>query len=487
MSEFKEYSRLDGLAIADLIRRGEVTASEVLDAALARLDTVNPTVNAVVQDLREGARLQVDGGALTGPFAGVPFLIKDFAINLAGTPTTFGSRLMKNALAETDSAMMGRYKEAGLVTLGKTATSEFGFNAATEALAYGAPTRNPWDLRRSASGSSGGSAVAVATGVVPVAHADDGGGSIRLPASHNGVFGLKPTRGRVPFGPTLPDSAFAGLAAPHVITRTVRDSAAMLDATAGPDIGATYFAPPPAHTFLSALERPTAKLRIAYCEALTFDTPVHPDCQAALADAVQLCESLGHDLVPLDANLNLDEFSRQWCTAIVAWLATFIDGAAAGLGMVPSLDNLESVTLSALQYGRAQPSRDLVLATLAFNDISRQIGGWFEDHDILLTPTVSKPPPLLGVMDQNASGADAYEFVREHLFALGHTCGFFNVSGNPAMSVPLFWTADGLPIGTQFVARYADERTLFGLAGQLERARCWHDRRPPVVEDNCCG
>lgn len=483
MATFSEYPAFDALGLAELVRRGDVTAEEVVAAAQAAIAAVDPKLHAIVLDMAEEAEKTLRGGLPDGPLRGVPFLLKDFLVSYAGVPTRFGTRLFEGLVPDHDSEIMARIRRAGLVTIGKTATSELAFSASTEAVVYGEPTRNPWDPSRSASGSSGGSSAAVAARIVPVAYGDDGGGSIRLPASQNGIFGLKPTRARVPLGPDLPDGALSALPVAHVVTRSVRDSAAMLDVLAGPDAGASFFAAPPVRPFLQEVGTPPGRLRIAFAASLSDDVDVHPDCRAALDDAVALCVELGHEVV--EARLTLDRagFSRAWCSVLCAWIACLVDGNAAVLGRTPGPDNLEAVTWAAVQHGREQKSGELVLAELFFNGLSRTIGRFFADHDVLLTPTVSRPPPRLGEIDQNAPGVDPFEFTDRNLFTLGHTCGFFNVSGNPAMSVPLYWNAEGLPIGAHFVGRYGDEATLLRLAGELERARPWSGRRPPI----CAG
>lgn len=480
MTAFSEYTRYDGLGLAELVRKGEVTPAELVASAQAAIAAVDPKLNAVVLDMAAEAEATLRAGVPRGPFAGVPFVLKDFVVNYAGVPTRFGSRLFEGVVPDHDSEIMTRFRRAGVVTIAKTSCPEMGFNANSEAVAYGMPTRNPWDPSRIASGSSGGSAVAVAARIVPLAYGDDGGGSIRLPASHNGLFGLKPTRGRVPLGPDVPDSAFGGLPVQHVLTRSVRDSAAMLDAIAGPDPGATYFATPSGRSFLSEVGASPGRLRIAWTASLSDDVDVHRDCRAAVEDAARLCEELGHTVTEAKLTLDRAGFARAWCTVLAAWLAVFVDGTAAALGRTPGLDNLETATWSAVQYGRAQKSGELIGALMFFNALSRTVGRFFVDHDVLLTPTVSQPPWPSGSMNQNEPGIDAYEFIDRRLFTLGHTCAFFNATGNPAMSVPLHWNGEGLPIGAHFVGRYGDEATLFRLAAELETARPWAERRPPI-------
>lgn len=483
MIDLRDYVRYDALGLAELVRHKQVSAAELVSAAQAAMLAVDPTINAVVLDMREAAASTLRAGLPVGAFTGVPLMLKDFVCHYAGVPTRFGSRLFEGFIPDHDSETMARFRRAGFVTIAKTACSEFGFSATTEAVVYGKPVRNPWDLDYSSSGSSGGSAAAVAARLVPIAYGDDGGGSIRLPASHTATFGLKPTRGRVPLGPDLPDSAFAGLPCAHGLTRSVRDSAALLDVLAGPDCGATYSAPPPPRCFLAEVGAPPGRLRIGFCTSFSEDIAVHPDCVAALEDAAALCEQLGHDVSPLNFHCDRAAFARAWCTAVIAWLQPIVDGTAQMLGRTPGLDNLEAATWSAVQYGRQQKTQELIGALMFFNTLSRAVGKVFEQYDVLLTPSVSRPPQHLGVMDQNAPAVDAYDFTDRHTLSLGHVCAMFNATGHPAMSVPLYWNAQGLPIGAHFVGRYADEATLFRLAAQLEIARPWDVRRPKI----CAG
>lgn len=480
MLTLAEYSRYDGLGLAELVRRGAISAQELTTVAQQAMAAVDPRLGLIVDDMREHAAATLARPLPDGPFRGVPLLLKDFVINYAGVATRFGSRLFEGLVPDHDNEMMARFRRAGFVTLGKTSCPEFGFSATAEALVYGRAARNPWDPARTTSGSSGGSAAAVAARVVPVAYGDDGGGSIRLPASHNGVFGLKPSRGRVPLGPDIPDSAFAGLACCHALTRSVRDSAAVLDALAGADPGATYTAPPPARPFLDETREPPGRLRIAWTSTLSNDVTVHADCQAAVEDAAKLCASLGHDVRHVKLELDRAALSRAWCTAIIGWLQPVVDGTAAMLGRTPGPENLEAVTWSAVRHGREQKTAEIVGAQMLFNALSRRFAEFFGDYDILLTPTVSQPPPPLGAVNQNDPAIDAYDFTDRFLMRIGHTCAFFNATGQPAMSVPLFWNHEGLPIGSHFVARYGDEATLLRLAAQLEQERPWEARRPPI-------
>jgi amidase len=475
-----EYASYDGLGLAELVRRGEVTPAELVEIALAAIEQVNPRVNAVIALLREDAEAEARGPLPAGPFTGVPFLLKDLGVNCRGAPMAMGSRLFAGMVSPIDTEHMARFRRAGLIALGKTNTPEFGLNLSTEPVSHG-PTRNPWDLGRIAGGSSGGSAAAVAARVVPLAHGNDGGGSLRVPGSCCGVFALKPTRGRNPSGP-LAGNPLNGLAAQHVLSRSVRDSAAVLDATAGPDPGAPFFAPPPERPFLEEVSRPPGRLRIAFSDTPSNGAPVSDACRRALQRAVALCEDLGHELVearpPLDPAQHRDIFHRLFAANAVFLL----DVLAPMMGLAPRPEVLESANLSMWEKGRGMSAADLLACDAEMNAVSRVVGEFLTRFDVLLTPTMAEPPFPLGVLDANAPGLDGFEFV-DRIFQFSPFCVDFNVTGNPAMSVPLHMSEDGLPIGVQFVGRYADEATLFRLAGQLEQAAPWAERRPPV----CAG
>ncbi|WP_164016801.1 amidase [Pyxidicoccus trucidator] len=471
-----DYSRFDAVGLAELVRRKEVTPEELLETAVAAISRVNPKLNAVI-DVREAeARNLVKQGLPEGPFRGVPFLVKDLVLHTAGVPTDMGSRLAKGFVFPHDSGLAARLKRTGLVTLGRTNTPEFGNNATTEPVLHG-PTRNPWDLERSPGGSSGGSGAAVAAGIVPVAHGNDGGGSLRIPASLCGIFGMKPTRGRVSVGPDVGE-ALNGMGVEGVVSRTVRDSAAMMDATQGPEAGDPYQIPPPERPYLDEVRRKPGRLRIALSRTAVSGVPVSPDCVAAVEDVARLCVELGHEVVEAsptyDARMLNKAMTTVWATALSTWAY----GLGEMLGRPPGPENLETTTWEVARFGAGLKVSDLQSALATFNTVSRTLGAFFVEHDVLLTPTVAVPPYKLGVLD--AMVPRAPEDWYAHVFGLCPFTALFNVTGQPAMSVPLYWNADGLPIGVQFAGRFADEATLFRLAGQLEEARPWAGRRPKV-------
>jgi amidase len=470
VTERDDLAWLDATAQAELVAKGDASPEELLDAALARAERLNPQLNAIVRPMEAEARAAIAAGLPDGPFKGVPFLLKDLGAYYAGVPFTRGSRYLRDNVAESDSTLVARQKAAGLVTFGKTNTSEFGLLPTAEPLLFG-PTRNPWDTERTSGGSSGGAAAAVAAGIVPMAHANDGGGSIRIPASCCGLFGLKPSRGRNSMAPFMVGS---GVAAEHAVSRSVRDSAALLDATAGPAPGDPYWAPPPERPFAQEVGADPGKLRIAFSAKPINGVPVHADCRAALEDAARLCEDLGHHVEEADPGFPDDlgmAFSRVW-TGMLGWT---VADTARRLGREPQGDDLEPWTWRMLEASRELGVADYLLAVQDAQTAGLDLALFLQRYDLWLTPTLADPPVPVGSFDY-ADKTRAHEAV----FAFAAFTPICNVAGNPAMSVPLTWNDEGLPIGVHFVAPVADEALLFRLAAQLEAARPWADKRPPV-------
>lgn len=471
-----EIAKLDATAQAELVRAGEVSAEELVEAAILRAEAVDPRINAVVTPMYDLARAAAQSIDPAAPFAGVPFLLKDLVAEYAGVPMSEGSAFLKGRyVPDHDSELVARQKRAGLVTIAKTNTPEFGLLPTTEPLAFG-PSRNPWALDRTTGGSSGGSAAAVAAGIAPMGHANDGGGSIRIPASCCGLFGLKPTRGRNPLGPDYGDAA-GGVAAEHAVTRSVRDSARLLDATAGPDLGDPYATPTPARPFAQEVGVDPGRLKIALSTTALNGAATHPDCVAAAEDAARLCESLGHQVEPadmaLDPKLVRGAFSFIWA-AFCGWAVEYWERV---LGRQATEDDLEPATWAYYQKSKEITGARYLLAVTDAQLLTRQVARFFQGYDLLLTPTLGEPPCALGTMD--AKPDDPMAGMRRSAEFAGFTA-IANITGQPAMSVPLHWNADGLPIGAQFVARYGDEATLFRLAAQLEAAQPWADRLPAV-------
>jgi amidase len=471
-----ELASLDATAQAGLVRRGEVTPLELVEAAIARIERWDPRLNAVVTPLFDQARDAASGQLPEGPFTGVPFLLKDLGARLGGVRMACGSAFLREYVPEQDSELVVRLKRAGLIMLGKTSTPELGQSPTTEPALFGA-CHNPWDLGRTPGGSSGGSAAAVAAGLVPMAHANDGGGSIRIPASCCGLFGLKPTRARNPLGPDYGDIGWS-LAVEHAVTRSVRDSAALLDATAGRrdgSLAAPYWAPAPIRPFLQEVGTDPGRLRIAFTTTAPSGVPIHPDCVTAVHEAAALCEELRHEVVEASPPLNgpawAEEFTVLWsanCAASVAYWGDLTRRA-------PTADEFEPYTWALQEKGRQHTAMECVRAQQRLQTWSLDVARFFQSHDLWLTPTVAEPPPPLGTFD-------ALPHDRLRPFHRGMEFVPFtpicNVTGQPAMSIPLFWNDAGLPVGTHFIARYGDEATLFRLAAQLEAARPWAHRRP---------
>jgi amidase len=471
-----ELAVLDATAQADLVRRKEITPVELVDAAISRIERLNPGLNAVITPMFEQARKTAIEPLPEGPFSGVPFLLKDALALYAGVRLAAGSRFLSQFVPDHDSELVKRHKRAGLIILGKTNTPEFGLLPTTEPRQFG-PTSNPWHKERTAGGSSGGSAAAVSAGMAPMAHANDGGGSIRIPAACCGVFGLKPTRARNPLGPDFGD-VMGGLAVEHAVTRSVRDSAALLDATSGPDIGDPYCAPPPARPFLEEVGASPGRLRIAFSTKALNSAPVHDDCIRAVHDAARLCSELGHEVTEAAPAIDGDRFERAFMTVWAVGCARGVEGNSILMGRKPARDEIEELTWALAEQGRGVSASTYLLTVGYLQFVSRQIARFFVNFDVWLTPVLAEPPVPLGTFAPRP-GNPLYGIQRATAFVpFTPIC---NVTGQPGMSVPLFWNAQGLPIGTHFAGRFGDEATLFRLAAQLESARPWTVRCPPIA------
>jgi amidase len=471
-----ETTWMDATAQAALVRRGEVSPAELVDDAIARIEKLNPQLNAVIHELFERARAEAGGTLPDGPFRGVPMLLKDLGAELEGTPFSEGTELAGDYRSTVTQELTLRFQRAGFVICGKTNTPEFGIVPTTEPHRFG-PSRNPWNTEHSTGGSSGGSAAAVASGMVPVAHANDGGGSIRIPASCCGLVGLKPTRARVSTAPQYGD-LMGGLVAEHVVTRSVRDTAAILDATAGPVPGDPYWAPPlRGASFAAAVTAATTPLRVGVMVASPTGSEVHPDCVAAAEQAAVLCESLGHTVEPAALAVDGDAFTAHFVNVWAASNAWDLIDWEERVGRTATEEDVEPLTWALTQIGRSLNGGQYLKSVQELQKITRQIAAYFEGIDVLLTPTLAEPPVPLGTFD---SPPDA---PLTGLFRAAAYVPFtppFNVTGQPGISLPLHWNDAGLPIGVQFVGRFGDEETLLSLAGQLEVAAPWSERRPPV-------
>ncbi|MCP4263233.1 MAG: amidase [Planctomycetes bacterium] len=475
MSNFKEILCLDATAQAELIRRKEIKPIELVEAAIERVEKLNPDLNLVITTLFDEAKSAAEEKNLNGPFAGIPFLMKDIGALLAGAPMSLGTALLKGYVPDHDSELTQRFKKAGLIIIGKTNTPEFGLMPTTEPRLFG-PSRNPWNINKTTGGSSGASAAAVASRIVPMAHANDGGGSIRIPASCCGVFGLKPTRARNPLGPDFGD-IMSGLVCEHAICLSVRDSAALLDATSGPDIGDPYYAPAPARSFIEEVGADPGRLKIAFSTETFTGRAIHEDCLAASNDAASLCRDLGHEVI--DVNLtpagDQDDILHAFNVLWYSGCASSINTIARIGGITPKADYFEPLTWAIYETGREFSASDYLMAVRTLQSASRDICRFFIDYDVLLTPVLAEPPVDLGTFDAPESNPmQAWERVVE----FAPFTATFNATGQPAMSVPLYWNEDNLPVGTHFAGRFGDEATLFRLAAQLEKARPWATRRP---------
>ncbi|HEY4028037.1 MAG TPA: amidase [Candidatus Dormibacteraeota bacterium] len=471
-----ELARLDATAQADLVRRREVQPRELVESAIRRIEQLNPALNAVVTPMFDGALERASGVLPQGPFTGVPFVLKDLTAHHAGVRLTEGSAFLADHVSTHDQELVLRQRRAGLVVVGKTNAPEFGILPTTEPRLFG-PTRNPWDTGRTPGGSSGGTAAAVASGMVPMGHGNDGGGSIRIPASCCGLFGLKPTRARNPLGPSTGDS-LNGLVCEHALTRSVRDSAALLDATAGPDVGDPYWAPAPARAYLEEVGADPGRLRIAVSTAAPTGVAIHEDCVRAVGETARLCEDLGHEVFEfVPAGIDGNSLTEAFVMLYMAGVATTIAGWALHTGRTPVESDFEPLTWAMREIGASRSPADYLLAVSQLQLFSRQVGRWFTDFDVWLTPVLAEPPLPLGRFDAPPDQP------LMPLIVAGSWVPFTplaNITGQPAMSVPLHWNEAGLPVGSHFTGRYGDEATLLRLAAQLEQARPWAGRRPPV-------
>ena len=477
-----EYEKWDATEIALRIRRGEVRPGEVLEAAIARAEARQPAITALTQRHFERAReiaRRLDGAGRAEresrpPLAGVPFALKDLGIALNGTVTTNGCAFFKDAVADHDSTLVQRYQAAGLNIFAKLASPEFGQTATTESRLFGA-TRNPWNLAYSAGGSSGGSAAAVAAGVLPVAHASDGGGSIRIPASHCGLFGLKPSRGLIPMGPKSLEG-WLGLSVHNVISRSVRDTALLMQLSQGPEPGTRTA--PPVSDLLAALDKTPRGLRIGLFQTNLFGAGVYPECIEASNKAATLCAGLGHHIEPVDLSaLPFLEMAASMGVVTASGMLYAVREREKAIGREAREDEFEPIDWQSLQKAKTYTAEQILKARIVFDRGGRVLDELFSRFDLILSPTTAALPPKLGVLSLDQPFAD---YARHAVQASAFT-SMFNMTGLPAISVPLHWSADGLPVGVQFAAPYGGEARLIALAAQLEKAAPWADRRPPAL------
>ncbi len=474
MSGFKEYDEYDGLGLAALVRQGDVGAEELLEEAIARTEQVNGELNAVVYKYYDEARAAIAAGLPDGLFAGVPFLIKGLHQLIKGAVVSNGSNMYRDNVADHDSTLVARYKEAGLVIFGRTNSPELGLMPVTEPKAFG-PSRNPWNTNTTPGGSSGGASSAVAAGILPVAHASDGGGSIRIPAACTGLVGLKPSRGRIPFGPDKAEG-WGGQSMNHVVSRTVRDTAAMLDVTGGFEIGEPYSAPHYDSIYMAAASRPPAELTIGVYFDKIGQGEYSAEAISGLKHTIGLLESLGHRVEEVAPPPELAAAAMQGFTIISANAALGAHQRAEQLGC--SIDDLdmEDGTRFTVAMGAAVSATEYIAAIQANQTAGRAMGYFHQQYDLLLGPTLASPPVEVGYIGD----APAEEYA-DRLFGFMGDTALFNQTGQPSISLPLHWSEDNLPLGMMFTAAYGDEELLLQLAGQLEEAQPWWDKRPPLT------
>lgn len=479
MATSEDLRRLDGHAQSELLRTGQLSEKELLHAAVERIEEIDARLGAVVVTAFDRALAEADrpvpGPAERGPLYGVPFLLKDLGPTVAGLEATMGSRFLAGFVPRQGSELGDRFRAAGLRVLGKAKTAEFGVLPTTEPRFRG-PTVNPWDPRLSAGGSSGGSAAAVAAGLVPVAHANDAGGSIRIPASLCGVFGLKPTRARTPLGPAVGD-LMNGLACEHVVSRSVRDSAAVLDAIAGPAPGDPYWAPPcaPGAFARAVREGPGRPLRIAFTVRPGAGGALDPECAEAVRDAAALCADLGHHVTENAPAVDFAGLAEPFLVLWAAGVSSAISSYAQLSGRVPEPGAFEELTWDLYERGRTLSAADYLLAVSTLQRAAREISAFHERYDVLLGPVTARPAPRLGAF---STGTPRQQITRAVEFC--HETPLANLTGQPAMSVPLHRTGTGVPVGVHATGRFGEEATLFALAAQLEQARPWAHRLPDL-------
>ncbi|MDA0712482.1 MAG: amidase family protein [bacterium] len=489
-----EYQKYDALGLAELVKEKQVTPLELVKVAISIIENINGKINAVVAKQYDRALERAQDKTLLGPFAGVPFLLKDLGAFEVGVPSTFGSKYCKDYIPKDESELVRRFKNAGFVTVGRTNTPEFGLHPTTEPKLHGA-TKNPWNLDHIAGGSSGGAAAAVASGMVPLAHGGDGGGSIRIPASCCGVFGLKPSEGRSPIGPSG-GRAWHGLVVEHVLTRSVRDCAAVLDIVSARQVGAPIHNPPVDQPFIKQLELPPTKLRIAYVDTPFAKSSLHDDCRNAALDSARLCESLGHEVDPHQFKINSDDVTQAYLVIVAAETKAMLDRITEYLGRAPKDDEIELSSYLCALGGTVFRASEYAHAVRVMDETRRDIAHSFEDYDMVITPTLAMPPPKLGALAPTFTELKFLQLIKtfpfsslvrkaflkipENGFKLAPYTFMFNITGQPAMSVPLHWNKDNLPIGTQFVGRHGAEGILLNLAQQLDKAKPFSNKLAPI-------
>ena len=469
--KLEEYHQFDATGLASIIRQGEVTPDEVIDQAIMQIESLNPTLNAVIATDFVNARNLLSNGDLSAPLFGVPYLVKDLNTWVAKLPATNGSRAFANFIPPGDGELVRRFRKAGLVILGKTNTPEFGLNMCTEPTLFGA-TRNPFDKRYSAGGSSGGSSCVVAAGILPAAHATDSGGSIRIPASNCGLFGLKPSRARVPLGNNQAEG-LAGFSTAHAVTHSVRDSALLLDLTAGPMAGDIYSAPPINGSFSSALSQVLPKLKIGLCTSGFANETIHPNCEIAAQNAAKLCVSIGCDIEEVRPDIDGEALREAFDILFTANINNLVSSIRLAHPNEAIETLIEPTTLACSLAASRFSASDYARGLLITQTAAKALGAFFEQYDILLTPTLANPPLEIGDITMTNDNWD--NFLNQLLDEIPFT-PLFNATGAPAASIPLGKSDQGLPVGVQIGAAFGNEAILLQLAHALEKATPWHHR-----------
>jgi len=479
MLSFQEYISYDGLGLGQLVNNKEISISDLREVALFAIEKINPQINAVLY-ITPIENTTIDTALSLNPlFNGVPFLIKELVLEAENIPCRMGSHLSKDVMGIKDSELMQRFRRAGLSLIGTTPTPELGVNVTTEPVLTGA-VLNPWDITKSPGGSSGGSAAAVAAGIVPIAHANDGGGSIRIPASCNGLVGLKPSRDRVPTGPHYSDP-LCGLGIEFAVTRSVRDTAALLDLVSGIDIGAPSLIPSPTHSFQSAANQPIKPLRIGWSVNSPAGKPIDAECKNAVYQSVKLLEEMGHHLIECEPTYSWQHFIDGLTVIWTTYVASAVSDLSLHLRRDP-LENLENITALLYEEGKQYLAMDLLQAMHMCNEVSRSTGHFYANIDVHLTPSLAYEPANLGVLNQNAKLTSSKDWVHR-IFEYAPFSSLYNVTGQPAISLPLYWTKKGLPIGVQLASRLGEERQLLQLAFQLEATLPWFHKRPAMCSE----
>ncbi len=479
MASFQDYETYDATGLAALVAKGDVSPRELLEAALLRVGALNPKLNAIAVRSVDTAIEAIEQGLPEGPLKGVPFLLKDLGAEAIGYPSNKGSVLFRDTRYTYDSEIVRRLKATGLVIFGRTTSPELGVGPITEAKVYGGPTRSAWNPDHTAGGSSGGAGAAVSAGILPAAHGSDGGGSVRIPASSSGLFGMKPTRARLPDGPASGEG-WGGMAIGGFLTRSVRDTAALLDATAGADPGAPYWAPPLKGGFVQAIQQPPARMKIAFSTISFTGEALHPDCRAAVEAAAKLCSDLGHRVEEAAPKLDLMPLMQAWTTIVACGTALTVREKVKARGHALDPNEIEAVTRGALTLAGTISGADYLAALNKVHRFGREVAGFFESYDLLLTPTLAEPPAKVGRFAPDNEDFADYRLGPKGILPYSPFTAVFNATGQPAMSVPLSWSAEGLPIGIHIAGRFGEDEPLIALAAELEQASPWFDRRPPI-------